>query len=413
SASYDPTNNTLTFNPNPIIGSTFDMYYDVDGEGTGCQFNGLAKVTVDSLAAIKGTFTKLDFTGNPMGPATMVTAAMNNPAETTICSGMGVRIAGENLGALTDINGNPLWVEVVVNDPSGITIFPPVNNFPASLLPASGDLFPMLNSSSATADVSFTFTPYFEADGIPGRDTTTECSGATLALTIHVIPDPINFVTISNTSVNAQGNNDQTRRVCSMSDFEFNGTVSAFPSGVTGFKLNWKLTTITGPAGAFPFNDGQVNVQSDCGPLGMGTMGSSETVLAPGNIVFDGSDANTPCSAPVMNLSDLAPHERRVFYELTPTFILADGTECPSGSTPIEVRVVVYPKPQIELDNQDAPVNDDVNNQGDPIVICDNDSPNGKIQVRQFPTQVVEQPNPSPNDEGDLEYDVNIVAPAG
>lgn len=32
-ASYDPTNNTLTFNPNPTIGSTFDMYYDVDGEG--------------------------------------------------------------------------------------------------------------------------------------------------------------------------------------------------------------------------------------------------------------------------------------------------------------------------------------------------------------------------------------------
>ena len=413
SATYDATTNILSFSTNPAPGSMFDVYFDVDAEGSGCAFNGLARVTVDSLAAIKGIVTKLDFLGNPTGLSTMVTTAMNNPFEVTICSGMGVRVAGENLGALHDINGNNLFVEFMVNDASGISGLPAVFSLPGSLLPNSGDLFALINNSLLTADIQITATPYFESDGIPGRDPLVECSGSALGLTIHVVPDPINFVTLSNTSSNAAGDNNQTRRVCSMSDFKLNGTVNTFPMGVTGFKLNWELSNISGPNGAAPFNDGQVNVQADCGPLGEGTLGMSQTVNSPGNILFDGSDAVTPCSAPVMNLSNLAPHERRVTYKLTPSFILTDGTQCPSGSAPIEVIVVVYPKPQIELDNASSPVNDDLVNQGDAIVICDSTSANNLIQVRQFPTQVVEQNLASTNDMGDLEYDVTMTAPAG
>ena len=412
-ATYDPATNILSFTSNPAPGSMFDIHFDVDAEGSGCQFNGLAKVMVDNLAAIKGTITKLDFTGNPMGSSTMITTAMNNPLDQTICSGMGLRILGENIGSLNDKFGNPMLVEFQVTDPSGVTGLSSVFSVPGALLPVSTDLFPILNAALSTADVTIQATPYFESDGIPGRDAMKECSGSSLTLNLHVIPDPINFITLSNTSSNASGNNNQTRRVCSMSDFEFNGTVSTFPVGVTGFKLNWELTNITGPNGPFPFNDGQVNVQSDCGPLGEGTLGMSQTINAPGNIVFDGSDAVNPCSAPVMNLSDLAPHERRVMYNLTPAFILTDGTQCPSGAAPIQVTVIVYPKPQIELDNIASPVNDNVTDQGPAIVICDNTSANNQIQVRQFPTQVVEQNLMSANDMGDLEYDVQIVSPAG
>ncbi len=412
-ATFDPVTNILSFTTNPAPGSSFDIHFDVDTEGSGCQFNGVAMVMVDSLAAIKGTFTKLDFTGTPTSGSTMITTALNNPTDLTVCSGMGIRILGENIGATTDKNGNPLFIEFQVTDPSGVTGLASVINVPGALLPNTADLFPLLNTALTTADVNIIATPYFESDGIVGRDAAVECSGSSLALNIHVIPDPINFITLNNTSTNASGDNNQSRRVCSMSDFEFNGTVATFPVGVTGFKLNWELATITGPNGAAPFNDGQVNVQSDCGPLGEGTLGMSQTIIAPGNIVFDGSDAVTPCSAPVMNLSDLAPHERRVTYNLTPTFILTDGTQCPSGATPIEVTVVVYPKPQIELDNIASPINDNVVDQGPSLVICDSTSANNLIRVRQFPTQVVEQNLMSANDMGDLEYDVQVTAPVG
>lgn len=412
-ATYDPSTNILTFNSNPAPGSMFDIHFDVDAEGSGCQFNGLAKVMVDNLAAIKATITKLDFTGNLTGASTMITTASNNPSDVTVCSGMGVRIFGENIGASTDKFGNAMWVELQVTDPDAITGLPSVINIPGIALPNTANLFPLLNTTLNTANVNIVATPYFESDGIPGRDPLLECAGSSLALNIHVIPDPINFITLTNTSTNASGDNNMTRRVCSMSDFEFNGTVSAFPAGVTGFKLNWELANITGPNGPAPFNDGQVNVQADCGPLGEGTLGMSQTILAPGNIVFDGSDAVTPCSAPVMNLSDLAPHERRVMYNLTPTFILTDGTQCPSGATPIEVTVIVYPKPQIELDNAASPVNDNVVDQGPAVVICDNTSANNQIRVRQFPTKVVEQNLMSTNDMGDLEYDVTITTPMG
>jgi len=410
-ASYSAATNILTIPSNPAPGTMFDLHFDVDGLGSGCQYNGRVMVMVDNLPTLAGEFTKLDNLGAQVGPTTTITGALNNPSSITLCSGTGVNFAGSIPGALVDKNGNPLFIHFVVNDPTGITGLPPVLNVPGALLPANFDLFPLINNNASTAVVGLTAIPYYESDGLPGLNSALECSGVPLGLNINIIPDPANFVTLTNTS----GNNNQTRRVCSESGFAFNGTVSAFPAGVTGFRMQWTLTDITGPNGAFPFDYGQISViASDCGQEIESQQGITQTINAAGNILFNGSDNDaTPCAAPVLTLSDLAPHDRRVIYELTPIWILADGTECPSMLTPTEVRAIVYPKPQLELDNIAGPVNDNVMMQGAPIDICDNTSPNGLIQVRQYPTQVVEQSLASTNDMGDLEYDVQILVPVG
>lgn len=404
---YDAASNVFTYDIafNPPNGGTDVLYFNVGGS---CTYTGEIHINVDELPEIQLVVDKKDMMGTPVGSPVTVENNLNEPYAITICSGEGILLDIFNLGPLnSNAPGNPpLYVEVVYTDPFNIFGGSTAFTFPGASLPLLNQMgFPITNNTGMPATLTATFTPYWESDGIPADfDPATECAGGMLSVIVTVLPDPADLIDLSG--------NEMNRRICSGDDFSLDVQVQALPAGVAEIYLEWEITVIGGPAGGpFPFVNGQVAVETtQCGFQDQGTTGQSAsfTGMMAGTLAFDGSDVLTPCDAPTLTLSDASPQFRRVEYTLRPVLVTTDGDVCPSGTT-IPYNIFVYPRPQLELDNLAAPVDNDPDDTGDPVVICNETSPDGLIRVRQWPTVVDE----SQGEMGDLEYDWVIDLPAG
>jgi subtilisin-like proprotein convertase family protein len=404
---YSAAANVFTYDVafNPPNGGTDILYFNVGGT---CSFTGEIHINVDALPEVQLMVDRKNMMGIPAGAPVTIETNLNNPYPLTICSGEGVQLDLSNLGPL---NGNapgnpPLYIEVVFTDPDNIYGGSTSFTFPGSTLPIVDLMaFPITNNTGAPAILTGTVTPYWESDGIPADfNPATECAGGMLSIVLTVLPDPIDLVSLAG--------NETNRRICSEGGFDLDVQVDGLPTGVSELYFEWEITEIGGPSGGpLPFANGQVSVETtNCGFHDEGATGQSAsfTGMMAGILSFDGSDVLTPCSAPVLTLSNASNQFRRVEYRLRPVLVTAGGDICPSAST-ITYDVFIYPRPQAELDNIFSPVDNDAADQGDVIAICNATSPNNLIRVRQWPTVV----NEAQGEMGDLEYDWSIALPAG
>lgn len=404
---YNAGTNVFTYDPlfNPPNGGTDILYFNVGG---GCTYTGEIHINVDALPEIQLVVDKKNFNGTPMGAPVVVENNLNEPYAITICSGEGIQLDVNNLGPL---NGNapgnpPLYIEVVFTDPNNIFGGSTSFTFPGSSLPLINLMgFPIVNNTGMPVNLTGTLTPYWESDGIPADfNPATECAGGMLSVVVTVLPDPADLIDLSG--------NEMNRRICSGDDFSLDIQVDALPAGVASLYFEWEISVIGGPSGGpAPYVNGQVAVETtNCGFHDEGAIGQSPsfTGMMPGILAFNGEDVLNPCSAPTLTLSNASNQFRRVEYTLRPVLVTNSGEVCPSATT-IPYNVYIYPRPQLELDNLAAPVDNNAMNTGDPVVICNETSPNGLIRVRQWPTMVDE----SAGEMGDLEYDWTVSLPAG